>query len=79
MDNKDGRAAHAASGIEKPETTAVHYLKYGKTACPFSREHGAPPAAWPRGHVWSQRWQDVTCPECLAAKPQGESPATSEG
>jgi hypothetical protein len=57
--------------VPKNETTTVHHLKHGKTACPFSEEHGAPPAAWPRGHSWSQRWQDVTCEECLKAKDAG--------
>ena len=56
--------------IEKPHTKAVHYLRGGHTPCPISHEHGVP-MTWPRGHVWSQQWQDVTCAECLAAKPEG--------
>lgn len=58
--------------IRKPETKAVHYYKDGKSACPISEEYGAPTISWPPGHVWSQRWEDVTCADCLKAKPDSE-------
>ena len=50
----------------------VHYLKDGKTACPLSGEKGGASFNWPRGHVWSQLWNDVTCEECLRHKPADE-------
>lgn len=50
----------------------VHYLKDGQTPCPIAKEWGLPPG-WPRNQVWSQRWPDVNCSECLKHKPEGEA------
>ena len=60
-----------SAGVPKPITEAVHYYKHGNSACPISQEHGAP-VEWPRGHVRSQLWRDVTCEECLKHKPEGD-------
>jgi hypothetical protein len=56
--------------FEKLETKAVHFYENGKSACSISEKHGSP-MTWPRGHTYSRRWEDVTCEECLAAKPEG--------
>jgi hypothetical protein len=60
------------SDLKQPETIVVHHLKFGQTDCPMSKDYGAP-TTWPRGNSYSQRWQDVTCPGCLAAKPDDAS------
>jgi hypothetical protein len=55
--------------FEKLETKSVHHYEGGKSACSMSADHGSP-MTWPRGHVYSRRWPDVTCEECLALKPE---------
>jgi hypothetical protein len=58
--------------VPKNGDDVTHYLKDGQTPCPIAQEWGLPPG-WPRNQVWSQRWSDVTCPECLTAKPESEA------
>ncbi len=48
-----------------PPLGKVHRLHQGRTPC------GMPglPKDWPPGNVWTTRWFEVTCPECLKWRP----------
>lgn len=47
------------------QTEIIHYVIYGVAAC---MKEGLP-KDWPAGHVWTFRWADVTCPDCLKGRP----------
>lgn len=50
----------------KARPTTVHRLRHGTAVCGAGM-----PERWARGELWAHRWQDVTCPDCLAAEREG--------
>ena len=47
----------------------VHHLHHGQTAC----RRPDIPGDWPLGHKWSNNWNEVTCPRCIATLRDRES------
>lgn len=43
----------------------IHFVSYGVAAC----MKPGPPKDWPPDHLWSSRWQEVTCRDCLKGQP----------
>lgn len=47
----------------------THFLEHGMTAC----LHPVPASKWPIGETWTNKWDLVTCPECLKGQDKIET------
>jgi hypothetical protein len=57
-----------------PVVRIVHHLQAGLTPCGMT----GVPKDWPEGHLWSQYWGEVSCPACLAARINKQSPTNNQ-